>query len=183
MRGVPCDTLHVGLTLNDEAVKLAPHSQDIHAADEAALCSLTISGALGQLLTQTVTYAGERSQFGKPLARFQVIQQYLAVLAGHACAAAAAADMAARALVQGGDILPIAIAKSRAGEAAGLACNLAHQIHGAIGITSEHRLHFITQLLWSCRDAGGAEAYWNARIGLRVAQVGPDALWPLLASM
>lgn len=183
MRGMPQDTLHVDALLGDAAVQRAPHPQDTYAADEAALGSLTISGALEQLLTQTLAYAGERVQFGKPLARFQVIQQNLAVLAGHACATAAAADMAARALVKGGDTLPIALAKSRAGEAAGAACSVAHQIHGAIGVTAEHRLHFITQLLWTARDAGGAEAYWNARVGQRVAKAGADALWPLLTSL
>lgn len=183
LRGVACDTLHIALALGEEAVRPAPHPQATYAADDAALASLAIAGALERLLAQTVAYAGERSQFGKPLARFQVIQQHIAVLAGQACAAAAAADMAARALVHGGDTLPIAMAKSRAGEAAGLACSLAHQIHGAIGITAEHRLHFITRWLWSHRDAGGAEAYWNVQIGQRVAQAGGDALWPWLAGL
>jgi len=181
--GAPRDTLLIDVVLPAESVRPAPLPRATYAADEAALRSLTIAGALERLLTQTVAYAGERVQFGKPLGKFQVIQQNLAMVAGQTCAAAAAADIAARSLVNGGDTLPIAMAKARAGEAASIACGLAHQIHGAIGVTAEHRLHYFTKLLWSCRDEGGGEAYWNRQIGLRVAQGGADALWPLLTAL
>ncbi len=35
-------------------------------------------------------------------------------------------------------------AKVRTGEAAGQAAAIAHQVHGAIGFTAEHRLHHYT---------------------------------------
>jgi acyl-CoA dehydrogenase len=183
MAGAPRDTLHIDAILPASAARPAPHQLATYMADQAAMFALTIAGALERVLAMTVEYAGERVQFGKPIGKFQVIQQNLAVLASQACAAAAAADIAARALAGGGDILPIAMAKARAGEAAGIACSLAHQIHGAIGFTAEHRLHYFTKLLWSCRDEGGGEAYWNRQVGLEVARSGADALWSFLSAI
>jgi acyl-CoA dehydrogenase len=175
--------VHIDANLPVSAVRPAPHARAVYAADEAAVRALMIAGAIERVLGLTVEYAGERVQFGKPLGKFQVIQQNLAVLASQACAAAAAADIAARALANGGEVLPIAIAKARAGEAASIACGLAHQIHGAIGFTAEHRLHFFTKLLWSCRDEGGGEAYWNRQVGEQVARVGADGLWSFLTAI
>jgi acyl-CoA dehydrogenase len=54
--------------------------------------SAQMAGGLEFLLSQSVKYVSERKQFGKPLSTFQVIQQNLALLAGHT----AAAGMAAR---------------------------------------------------------------------------------------
>jgi acyl-CoA dehydrogenase len=42
---------------------------------------------------------------------------------------------------------------------------LAHQIHGAIGVTEEHRLRQVTLRLWSWREEYGNEAFWEARLG------------------
>jgi acyl-CoA dehydrogenase len=181
--GAPRDTVHIDANVPASAVRAAPHSRVTYSADEAVVRTLTIAGALERVLSLTVDYAGERVQFGKPISKFQVIQQNIAVLAAQACAAAAAADIAARALAAGGDVLPIAIAKARAGEAASIVCGLAHQIHGAIGFTAEHRLHYFTKLLWSCRDEGGGEAYWNRQVGLRVARTGADSLWSFLTTL
>lgn len=183
LAGAPRDRLAFDATLPADAARPAVHDLDTYAADEAAIRALTIAGALERVLDMTVQYAGERVQFGKPIGKFQVIQQNLAVLASQACAAAAAADLAAHALAAGDKVLPIAMAKARAGEAASIACGLAHQIHGAIGFTAEHRLHYFTKLLWSCRDEGGGEAYWNRLVGRQVARTGADDLWSFLTAI
>jgi len=183
LAGAPRDRLSFDTTLPADAVRPAVHDFDTYAADEAAIRALTMAGALERVLDMTVQYAGERTQFGKAIGKFQVIQQNLAVLASQACAASSAADVAAHALAAGDKVLQIAIAKARAGEAAGIACGLAHQIHGAIGFTAEHRLHHFTKLLWSCRDEGGSEAYWNHRIGLQVVRTGADDLWSFLTAI
>jgi acyl-CoA dehydrogenase len=183
LAGAPRDTLRVDAPISVTNVRPAPLPLEIYLADGAGLRAITMAGALERLLELTVEYAGERVQFGKSLSKFQVIQQNLALLAGQACAASAAADIAARALATGGDILPLAIAKARAGEAAGIACGIAHQVHGAIGFTAEHRLHYFTKLLWACRDECGVEAYWNRKIGRRVAETGANALWPLITTL
>ncbi|HEX2940096.1 MAG TPA: acyl-CoA dehydrogenase family protein [Rhodopila sp.] len=143
----------------------------------AALRTQQIAGALGQLSAMTVQYAQDRVQFGRPLGKFQAVQQNLAVLAGHAAAAVAAADLAAEAFGSGMSMLPIAAGKARAGEAAGIAAAIAHQVHGAIGFTFEHDLHFYTRRLWSWRDEFGNETAWNRVIGRQMALTGADSLW------
>ena len=143
----------------------------------ATLRTLAIAGALETVLDMTVAYAQERVQFGRPIGKFQAIQQNLAILAGQTVAAGAAADIAVDAFSAGLPLAPIAAAKARAGEAASIAAGIAHQVHGAIGFTQEHRLHFFTKRLWSWRDEFGNEAEWNLALGRLAAQAG-ERLWP-----
>jgi acyl-CoA dehydrogenase len=57
---------------------------------------------------------------------------------------------------------------------------LAHQVHGAIGFTQEHKLHHLTRRLWSWRDEAGTELHWSRVLGAGLLADGPDALWPAL---
>jgi acyl-CoA dehydrogenase len=136
-----------------------------------------MAGALEWMLQQSVRYATERRQFGRPIGGFQAIQHALAVLAGHAAAAGIAAEHAFRAADKGDPELEVAVAKVRVGEAAGLAAGIAHQVHGAIGFTYEHSLHFWTRRLWSWRAEFGSESRWAAELGRAVVGRGADALW------
>ena len=136
-----------------------------------------MAGGIGRILAESVRYANEREQFGRPIARFQAVQHQLAVLAAHAAAADMAAEIAAIAADRGDAAFEIACAKVITGEAAGLGASIAHQVHGAIGFTYEHALHFITRRLWSWRGEFGAENAWAERIGRDVAVRGADALW------
>ena len=142
--------------------------------------SVQMAGALERTLEYSLQYANERVQFGRPIAKFQAIQHMLAVLAGHVAAASAAADAA----VEESSLCPhefsVSVAKSRVGEAAGKAAEIAHQVHGAMGYTREHNLHYSTRRLWSWRDEFGNETYWQTRLGRMVAAKGADALWPML---
>ena len=98
-------------------------------------------------------------------------------------AASVAAELAAEAFVDGFDPVRIAVAKSRAGEAAGIAAPLAHQLHGAIGVTEEYQLHYFTRQLWAGRDEFGTEREWNELVGRAALQQGPDGLWPFLTAL
>ena len=173
----PRDTLTIDAT--PEAV--APAAAGIGPAQlravGAAMRSLQMAGALTRITGISVQYAQERVQFGRPIGKFQAVQQNLAVLAGQTAAASAAADLAAEAVADGVRLLPIAAAKSRAGEAAGQGAAIAHQVHGAIGFTYEHTLHFFTKRLWSWRDEFGNEAEWNLHVGRHMAKAGADRLW------
>jgi len=148
--------------------------------------SAQMAGGLEYLLAQTVQYAGERRQFGKPIGSFQAIQWQLAILGEQTAASAVAAAQAFRAAEQAGAAgeaaFEIAVAKSRVGEAAGIGAGIAHQVHGAIGFTYEHSLHFITRRLWSWRAEFGGESHWAERLGREVAARGADRLWPHLTS-
>lgn len=146
----------------------------------ALIRSLQMAGALNRLLEQSVAYANERTQFGKPIGKFQAIQQQLSVLATQAAATGVAANYAAQAVEKGTLSHEIAVAKVRADEAANIATSIAHQVHGAIGFTYEHTLHFATRRLWSWRAEYGAGCEWAAELGAQVLQNEPEALWPLV---
>ena len=154
----------------------------------AALRSQQMAGALEHILALSLDYARERSQFGRPIARFQAVQHNLATLAGETAAAGAAADAAASAIIRHGiddprTFLAVAAAKVRAGEAAGAGAAIAHQVHGAMGFTREYRLHQSTRRLWAWRDDFGPESTWAARLGRSVVDAGARALWPSLTSL
>ncbi len=142
-----------------------------------------MAGALERALETALTYVQERRQFGRQISKFQAVQQQMAVLAGQVAAAGAAAEAGAEALSHPDPELRellIAIAKTRAGDAATTASEIAHQVHGAIGFTREYSLQLSTRRLWSWRDEFGSEVVWAARIGAIVCARGAEALWPTL---
>lgn len=149
----------------------------------ALLRAAQIAGALDRVLDITVTYAGERKQFGRAIGKFQAIQHQLAELAGEAAAAAVAAETGFRALDAGIDPwFAIAAAKARASEAAGKGAAIGHQVHGAIGFTYEHHLHYLTRRLWSWRTEFGNARAWTTAIGTRAVSRGASRLWPDLVA-
>ena len=154
----------------------------------AAARSAMIAGAMERILDLTIDHVQGRVQFGRPLARFQAVQQLVAVMASHAAVVGVAADTATAAIETalegaGGDATFMAsCAKARASEACYEVTRIAHQLHGAIGYTREHDLHRFTRRLWTWRDADGDEGYWQQRVGAMAVEAGGDGLWPLLAS-
>lgn len=141
------------------------------ALDRSAL----MAAGAAKVLELSVAHARTRVQFGRPLVRFQAVQQHLAVLAGHALAARAAVDEAQD---REGDDLAAALAKVRTGQAATEVARIAHQLHGAIGFTDEHPLHLFTRPLWRWRDEFGTEDEWAAWAGERLAGSDP---WPWIS--
>ena len=180
--GEPRDTISL-----DAAVAAKPAPSGVDAALVYRLGALAravlMAGALEEVLSLAVQYANDRVQFGRPIAKFQAIQQQLALLAENVAAsgviAAAAADVAAK---KGDLAFAVAVAKARTGEAAGKVAEIAHQVHGAIGFTHEHRLHHLTRRLWSWRDEFGVESEWQMELGRIAASRGGDGLWQLLSA-
>lgn len=181
----PRDTLHYADTrLADAAVAPAgAFTLDALEMLGATARSLAMAGALERILQMTLDYAGQRTQFGRPIGQFQAIQHHLAVMAGQTAAARAAAAMATETVADHLCALAVGAAKIRCGEAAGAGAAIAHQVHGAMGFTREHSLHHFTKRLWSWRDEFGSEAQWSRRIGHEVARVGADGLWPLVTTL
>jgi acyl-CoA dehydrogenase len=164
-----------------ETLEPAAVDEDMIQCFGAAVRLQQIAGALEKILEQSVQWALDRSQFGRPIAKFQAIQHNLATLAGEVAAAGAAADLAAEACAGAQlGVAEIAIGKVRAGEAAGTGAAIAHQVHGAMGFTYEHSLHHATRRLWSWREEFGNETVWATRLGLMVAAEGADRLWPFI---
>jgi len=180
--GEPRDTVSFDTFCDNASVVNSPvSSAELHAIG-AAMRTMQMTGALRRATALTLQYAQDRKQFGRPLSKFQAVQQNLAVLATQCAAAAMAATMARDALVSD-ELLPnIAIAKARTGEAAGVAAAIAHQVHGAIGFTLEHDLQFYTKRLYSWRDEFGNEGEWNRLYGRRLAANGADGLWPAITN-
>jgi acyl-CoA dehydrogenase len=146
--------------------------------------SIQLAAALEQVLAWTVQYAGERQQFGRPLAKFQAIQMELAEMAGEVTAVTAIVDAAVQAIDCGEDaVLAAAAAKVRAGAAVEVVVRLAHQVHGAIGFTQEYKLHHLTRRCWSWRDEAGSEAEWSRVLGAGLVAGGGDDLWAALTGV
>jgi alkylation response protein AidB-like acyl-CoA dehydrogenase len=141
-----------------------------------------MAGALERCLEQSLQYAADRRQFGRPIAKFQAVQHNLAVLAGEVAAATTSADAAVSAIARHGieddrTFLAVATAKIRGGQAAGAGAGIAHQVHGAMGFTREYSLQHRTRRLWAWRDEFDPEAVWAIELGRHVAKHGGDALW------
>lgn len=150
--------------------------------------SAAIAGALESALAQSVHYAGERIQFGRPIGRFQAIQHSLAILASEAVAARTAALVAAASApsIAAGDpsraAFDAAVAKLRCSEAATRGAPIAHQVHGAIGFTREHPLHRATCRLWAWRAEHGSDAQWALWLGRAAIDAGSKGFWPWLTA-
>jgi alkylation response protein AidB-like acyl-CoA dehydrogenase len=116
----------------------------IQRAAVAKCCEMV--GCIQQALDMTVSYAKERKQYDRPIGSFQVIQHYCADMATDVDGTRLSTYQAAWMLSEG---LPctkeIAIAKAWAGEACQRVMALAHQIHGAIGVTIDHDLQYYTR--------------------------------------
>jgi alkylation response protein AidB-like acyl-CoA dehydrogenase len=101
-------------------------------------------GAAARLLEMTVSYAGQREQFGTTIGSFQAVKHHCADMAvgveasrATLWAAALALDTASGAARTRAASAAAAYAKSAAAKVAGTAL----QVHGGIGFTWEHDLH------------------------------------------
>lgn len=146
-------------------------------ARAALLTAAQIAGALGHLLQLALAYTSERVQFGRAIGQFQAVQHQLAQLAEEAAAARVAARAAAATEDPRWFVAAAAAAKVRAGEAAGLGARIAHQLHGAIGVTAEHTLHHSTRRLQRWRDEHGGEAVWARALVEALRQGGQRSAW------
>jgi acyl-CoA dehydrogenase len=143
--------------------------------------AVQMAAALERVLEWTVQYAGERQQFGRAIGKFQAVQGELAEMAGEVTAVTALTDAAVQAVERGENVvLAAAAAKVRAGMAVEVVARRAHQVHGAIGFTQEHKLHHLTRRLWAWRDEAGSEREWSRFLAEGLLVGAADGLWPAL---
>ena len=119
-------------------------------------------GCIQQALDMTVDYAKERRQYDRPIGSFQVIQHYCADMATDVDGTRLSTYQAAWMLSEG---LPctkeVAIAKAWAGEACQRVMALAHQIHGAIGVTIDHDLQYYTRRAKAAEVSFGDASFYR----------------------
>lgn len=149
--------------------------------------SAMMVGALEFLLEQSIQYAQDRIQFGKPIGSHQAIQHQLAELAREFSTArvatlSACKDMPSVSASTGGRqaSFSAAVAKIRAGDAATRGTYIAHQVHGAIGFTYEHSLNFATRRLWAWRQDFGTSAWWAQKLGESFLTASAEQFWPAI---
>ena len=144
-----------------------------------------IVGALDASCDLTVTHTGERVQFGRALSKFQAVQHSLAAMAGEIERARAATALAVAAATDYGFDHPatdyaVTAAKVAVGRAVDPVTTIAHQLHGAIGVTIEHRLWRSTMRARSWVDEFGTTGHYARRLG-RMALAADDP-WDVVVS-
>ncbi len=137
---------------------------------------MQVIGALDAAVEHSVSHTREREQFGRPLSTFQSVQHALAGMAGEVERARAAANLAVAAVAEYGFGSPradyaVTVAKVTLGRAVPAVITAAHQLHGAIGVTIEHRLWLATQRARSWIGEFGDTAHYARRLG-RMALAG-----------
>ena len=125
----------------------------------------------------------QRVQFGRPLSKFQAVQHALAAMAGDIERARAATTLAIAAAAEHGFAsaqtdFAVTAAKVAVGRVAGAVTTIAHQLHGAIGVTAEHPLWLATMRAQSWATDYGSTAHYARRLG-RLALAAPDP-WDVL---
>ncbi len=141
-----------------------------------------IMGAFTAAADLTAGHVAERIQFGRPLAKFQAVQHALAGMLGEIERAGAATDLATAAAEELGFGSPsaeyaVTAAKVAVGRAVSPVTTIAHQLHGAIGVTIEHPLWLATMRARSWSDEFGTTGSYARRLGRMVLSGEP---WDLV---
>lgn len=149
----------------------------------ALLRSAAMVGAARGAYHLTRDHVRTREQFGRPLVQLPAVATALArfrveIIQAEAALATALADAGTPSAYPAA-----AAARVVCGAAATEAAQLAHQLHGAIGITQEYGLHPFTRLLWALRDADRPEEHWATALGERVLADGEPHLWNELTAV
>jgi alkylation response protein AidB-like acyl-CoA dehydrogenase len=137
------------------------------ALDTAMLaCAAQLLGCGERLLTESVAYAGQRTQFGRAIGEYQALKHTLADVRVALDFARPLVHVAALSLRAGSAHTgrDVSAAKIAAGDAAYAAARTALQVHGAIGYTAEHDLGLWILKVRALLTAWGHPAFHRARV-------------------
>jgi acyl-CoA dehydrogenase len=130
----------------------------------AILAACAMAGAMERVLEISITYTGDRVQFGKPISKIQAVQHQLAVMAEHVVLARMASQLGcSQGLHPSTEIA--AVAKQVTSASVPTITGMATAVHGAIGITQEYALAAYVRRLHELRVAHGSESYWARKLG------------------
>ncbi|MFL6061241.1 MAG: acyl-CoA dehydrogenase family protein [Marmoricola sp.] len=142
-----------------------PEHADALCAELATLARIGLAaehvGMIEAMLEMTRTYAGQREQFGRTLASFQVIKHRLADMLVDLERARSAARYAAAAFDQDPATadLPSAVAGATCTDAVLRVAHETVQLHGGIGFTWEHPAHYYLR-----RALGDEAVFGSSRV-------------------
>jgi acyl-CoA dehydrogenase len=143
----------------------------------AAIRCAQIAGACARVLQMSTTYASDRVQFGRPISKFQAIQQQLALAGEWTAMAAMASQLALAGPGLALDPHRVAAAKQVASTAVQQCCEIAHAVHGAIGVTAEYDLQLFTRRLWTWAADFGSALHWSRALGSQLLDRAPEYCW------
>ena len=170
LAGQPRDVIEVK-NFAVEAVS-SPVDRDGLLLRGALVTAAKMAGALEATATLTRGYTEERVQFGRPVSRFQAVQQHVVTLFQMATMASLNVSRAGRTAMDGPASFEICALKQVVDKNASIAVRAAHQAHGAIGMTQEYRLQQLTRRLNTWRSEFGDELQLASRIGKAISNAG-----------
>ena len=142
----------------------------VERAAVAKCCDMV--GCLQRVFEMTIAYAKERMVSAGPIGSFQAVQHHCANMAIDVNGAMLSAYQAAWKVSEG---LPCAwetaVAKAWASQACPRVIALAHQIHGAIGTTMDHDLHYYTRRTKAAESAFGDADFYQWKAVEEISQV------------
>jgi acyl-CoA dehydrogenase len=165
LAGDPLDLIDLSRLPEPEPLTAAP-SADAITARAAVLSAAQLTGFADGALELTRRYVSQREQFGAPLLKLPAVARGLAEMRVRVTEAAAGVHVGLAGW-NGDQSTPAAaaVAFSAAATAATAVARIAHQLHGAIGVTAEYPLHRWTTRLWAGRDWPVPQAEWADQLG------------------
>ncbi|HXG65804.1 MAG TPA: acyl-CoA dehydrogenase family protein [Blastocatellia bacterium] len=150
------------LARGEEARKSLARAIDVATLAVAA----EMVGGMQWLLDAAVEYAKTRKQFGKPIGQFQAVQHHCANMLLMTESARSAVYYAAWVMGNEPEQAPLAVsmAKAYASDSIREVGNLCVQVHGGIGFTWEHDVHFYYKRAKSSELLFGDATYHRERI-------------------
>ncbi len=185
LSGRPSDVVQIQLSTLRSGVTVPEATPDGLRLRQAVARCAQAAGAMSRVVDVVVEHVNTRTQFGRPVGRFQAVQHLVADLAAEAALARAATDSAvARATTLGwqdpATRFAVAVAASCTGHAASVVVRNAHQAMGAIGTTVEHELHLLTKPILVWRSDTGSVHGWDAELTDLALSAGREGLWSLV---
>jgi alkylation response protein AidB-like acyl-CoA dehydrogenase len=169
-----------GVTVPPDRVLAAPGTPGVadalaRAGHEATVALATvIVGACRAIFEQTVEYAKVREQYGRPIGSFQALKHRMADMYLSVERASSLCWFAALTIAEDDPRRPeaAAMAKAAAGECQGLLVRDGLQLHGGIGMTWEHDLHFLLKRAAACDALYGGAVHHRSRLGRMLGLAG-----------
>jgi acyl-CoA dehydrogenase len=185
--GEPSDTVEFDVDeLEAGAVVSRAVGEQFHLRGALARCAQVV-GAMERIVEIVLRHVAERTQFGRPIGRFQAVQHLVSDIAaetalGRAATDAAVARASATNWTDPGMLFAVGVAKSCVGHGSSVVVRGSHQVLGAIGTTLEHELHTLTKPILARRSEYGSLHEWDETLTNLAVSAGHDRLWSLMTT-